>query len=67
MMETESCVFYEVCDGRHGREPFEPGWGMWVDRKRALAKLREVRQDFPDAYLAKVTYIRCPEELTVAH
>jgi hypothetical protein len=60
-MQTESCVFYEICDGRPGKDPFEPGWGMCADWKRALAKLNDVRLDFPDAYLAKVTYIRCPE------
>ena len=46
-------VFYEVCDGRPGGVPFEPGWVSFESLKDAVSMLREVRQDgFREAYLA---------------
>ena len=58
-------VFYEVCDGSPEAEPFEPGWGMYANRKEAIAKLKKVRREgFPGAFLAKVTYQRCPEPVS---
>jgi hypothetical protein len=55
-------VFYEVCDGSPGSGPLEPGWGSCDCLKTAMARLNNVRTDgFAEAYLANVTYERCPE------
>lgn len=59
-MKAQTLTRYEVvCD--ESNAAFEPCGIMTSNKKDALKALRITRERYPDAYLAKVTYIREPE------
>lgn len=59
---SKASVYYEVCHDPKGEAPFKPLGGIITSNKaEALRDLRQIRSRYPEAYLAQVTYTRCPE------
>jgi hypothetical protein len=56
---AKSLTMYEVCHDPKGEAPFKPLNGMMTESKREAQKdLKTLRDEYPEAYLARVTYTR---------